>query len=74
MSRALDDGAEVVPMHEALRRFERLYLAEALRRAKTVTAAARLAGVNRWTFHRIAKRCGFALPQQRRGNWSMQGL
>lgn len=51
-------AADVVPLKESLRRFERWYWIEALRRGRTVTGAARIAAVDRRTVIRALHRTG----------------
>jgi len=51
-------AADAVPLSESLRRFDRWYWIEALRRGRTVTGAARIAGVHRTTVIRALHRVG----------------
>jgi len=49
-------GADVVPMNDALRGFERWYWGEVFRRSGTVIRAARMAGTHRsWVYHRLRR-------------------
>ncbi len=58
-SGTLDDDPFGSPLRDARGRFERLYLEEVLRRADgRVTAAAKMAGINRQHFHEKMKRYG----------------
>jgi len=50
--------ADVVPMRDAVRRFERWYVVEALKRGGTVTGASRIARVHRATGYRNLHRLG----------------
>ncbi|MBX3270716.1 MAG: sigma-54-dependent Fis family transcriptional regulator [Sandaracinaceae bacterium] len=63
---ALGGEEELAPLREARERFDRLYLEEALRRAKgNVSAAARMAGRNRTDLHALIKRHGLDADQFR---------
>ena len=49
-------SADVVPMNDALRGFERWYWGEVFRRSGTVIRAARMAGTHRsWVYHRLRR-------------------
>jgi DNA-binding phage protein len=47
--------ADVPPLNEALKRFERWYLIEVMRVARTITGAARIAGMRRQNFYRALR-------------------
>lgn len=56
---------------------DREYLILMLARHKSVTAAARAAGIDRTMIYKIAARCGLTLPRQpagNRGNGAWKGL
>ncbi len=47
--------ADVPPLTEARKRFERWYLIEVLRIGKTITAAAKIAGIGRTSFYKVLR-------------------
>jgi len=65
----------VLPLREAVREFERNYIARALAEHGSVSAAARALGMNRTHLHRRIARLGIVtLRTARRGNWRVHGL
>lgn len=56
--RALAIAWSIVPLKEALIQFDRWYLPEAMRRAGSISGAARTAGVARSSFYKYLKRTG----------------
>jgi len=67
--------SDVLPLREAVREFEREYIARALAEHGSVSAAARALRMNRTHLHRRIARLGIVTPRKaRRGSWAIQGL
>jgi len=65
----------VLPLREAVREFEREYIARALAEHGSVSAAARALRVSRTHLHRRIARLGIVAPRKaRRGSWAIQGV
>lgn len=50
--------APILPLNEALLRFERWYLSELLRQTRSMRKAARVARIDRAWLYKLVKRCG----------------
>ncbi len=65
----------MLPLREAVREFEREYIARALAECGSVSAAARVLCVSRSLLHRRIARLGIVTPRKaRRGSWAIQGV
>ena len=58
MERDVLSEAPILPMKEALLRFERWYLSELLLQTRSMRKAARVAQVDRAWLYKLVKRCG----------------